>query len=151
MRTFAVKCQQMGLKVTDQRMEILRALAATEEHPNAGVVYRQVKKRIPTISLDTVHRNLKLLSENGLISILGMSRENLRYYGNMRPHHHFICVKCGRVCDFVSERIAGVEAPSEAQAFGMPLSVHVEVEGMCLECQRDNKPRCTGPLACPEH
>lgn len=137
MRAFEETCERLGLKVTHQRMEIFRAVASTEEHPDARDVYRRVKKRIPTISLDTVYRNLKLLAENGLISILGMSQESLRFDGNMGPHHHFACVKCGRICDFVSEKIAGLEAPSEAKAFGTPLSLHVEVKGICLACQED--------------
>jgi len=122
-------------------MEIFRAVVSTEEHPDALVVYRQVKKRIPTISLDTVYRNLKLLAEHGLISILGMSQENVRFDGNIQPHHHFTCVKCGKISDFVSERIAGLEAPSEARAFGTPLSLHVEVKGICLACQEGKKRR----------
>ncbi len=139
MRAFEETCKRLGLKVTHQRMEIFQAVASTEEHPDALFVYRRVKKRIPAISLDTVYRNLKLLAEHGLISILGMSRENLRFDGNMAPHHHFSCMKCGRISDFVSEKVAGLEFPSEAKAFGTPLSLHVEVKGICVACQKKIK------------
>jgi Fur family transcriptional regulator, peroxide stress response regulator len=139
MDAFLEACRRRGVKITHQRMEVYRVVASTEEHPDAITVHRRVKKRIPTISLDTVYRNLKLLAEHGLISIVGMSQENLRFDGNMGPHHHFTCVTCGRISDFVSEHIAGLEAPSEAKAFGKPLSLHVEVKGICVACQKNQK------------
>jgi len=139
MRAFAVACERLGLKNTHQRAEIFRIVVSTEEHPDVLSIFRRVKKRIPTISLDTVYRNLKLLAEHGLISILGMSQENLRFDGNVGPHHHFTCVKCGMISDFVSENIASLEAPLEAKAFGTPLSLHVEVKGICVACQKNKK------------
>jgi Fur family transcriptional regulator, peroxide stress response regulator len=136
MDAFPEACRCHGLKVTHQRMEIYRAVVSTEEHPDAVMVHRRVKKRIPTISLDTVYRNLKMLSEHGLITMLGMSQENLRFDGNVRPHHHFVCVKCGLIRDFTSECMGSIEMPAEAKAFGNPLTLHLEVKGVCANCQR---------------
>jgi len=139
MKAFNEACERLEIKVTHQRMEIFRVVISTEEHPDAVTVHRRVKKRIPTISLDTVYRNLKLLAEHGLISIVGMSQESLRFDGNMRPHHHFACVKCGMIRDFSSGAIDGLAMPDEAKAFGTPLSLHFEVTGICTACQRGVK------------
>jgi len=139
MKAFGEACERLGIKITHQRMEIYRAVASTKEHPDAVTVYRRVKKRIPTISLDTVYRNLKLLAEHALISIVGMSQESLRFDANMRPHHHFACVKCGMIRDFSSGVIGGLAMPDEAKAFGAPLSLHLEVKGICTACQRGVK------------
>lgn len=141
MHAFDVACERLGLKVTHQRVEIFRVVASTDEHPDVLTIFHRVRKRIPTISLDTVYRNLKLLAEQGVISILGMSQENVRFDGNLGPHHHFVCVKCGMITDFVSEKIAGLEAPSEVQALGTPISLHVEVKGICLACREGKKRR----------
>lgn len=137
MRRFQTACETRGIKVTHQRMEIFRVVVSTEEHPDALSVYQRVRKRIPTISLDTVYRNLKLLGEQGLISIVGMSQDNLRFDANTAPHHHFVCVKCGMIRDFTSERIGAFEMPEEARAFGAPLGLHIEVKGICTRCQRN--------------
>ncbi|MCX5757867.1 MAG: transcriptional repressor [Candidatus Hydrogenedentes bacterium] len=51
MRTFAVACERLALKITHQRAEIFRIVVSMEEHPDVLSVYRRVKKRIPTISL----------------------------------------------------------------------------------------------------
>ena len=136
MDAFLEACRRRGVKVTHQRMEIYRVVASTEEHPDAITVHRRVKKRIPMISLDTVYRNLKLLAEYGLISIVGMSQESLRFDANMRPHHHFLCLKCGLIRDFTSERMGALEMPAEAKAFGNPLTLHLEVKGICAGCRK---------------
>ncbi|MDX9975230.1 MAG: transcriptional repressor [FCB group bacterium] len=139
MNAFGKACDRLGIKVTHQRMEIFRVVISTEEHPDAVTVHRRVKKRIPTVSLDTVYRNLKLLADHGLLAIVGMSQESLRFDGNMQEHHHFACVKCGLIRDFSSGAIGGLTMPDEAKTFGAPLSLHLEVKGICATCQKSAK------------
>lgn len=139
MGTFRRMCEASGLKITHQRMEIYRAAAASEEHPDAEAIYLRVRKRIPTISLDTVYRNLKLLAEHGILSIVGMSQERLRFDANMESHHHFTCTKCGLIRDFTTDELRCLRIPSEATAFGEPVSLHIEVKGICTSCMRKNK------------
>lgn len=133
---FMAACERLGLKVTHQRLEIFRVVASTQEHPDAISVHRRVKKRIPTVSLDTVYRNLKLLASHGLINVVGLSQESARFDGNTHPHHHFACVQCGLIRDFSSESAGAIMVPGEAQAYGKPLSVHLEVKGICVACQK---------------
>lgn len=137
---FKLACVEQGVKVTHQRLEIYRALASSEAHPDAETIYRRVRKRIPTISHDTVYRNLKLLSDYGLIAIAGTSNERLRFDANMERHHHFVCVQCGLIRDFCSEQLESILCPPEAHAFGVPVSLHFEVKGVCTKCgSRTNK------------
>jgi len=139
MRAFMEACAARGVKVTHQRLEIYRDLASTQEHPDAEAIWSRVRKRIPTISRDTVYRNLKMLAEQGLISIVGMSHERLRFDANMKEHHHFVCVRCGLIRDFSSQHLEDVQFPVEAEAFGSPLSLHLEVKGVCGACQSSVK------------
>lgn len=132
---FVDACRRQNMRVTHQRMEIYRELAATEEHPGVDTIYRRVRRRIPMISLDTVYRNLKLLAERGLISVVGLSEERLRFDANIEPHHHFVCVSCGAIRDFTSPDLAKVGIPAGAKRLGKPVSVHLEVKGVCGECE----------------
>ncbi len=133
---FRAACEAKGLKVTHQRLEIYRVLAESDDHPDAEIVYQQVRERIPTVSLDTVYRNLKLLAEHGIISFVGISRERVRFDAKRDPHHHFVCIQCGSIRDFESNRIDAYEPPKEAHAFGTPVSVQLEVKGICSRCQK---------------
>lgn len=134
-RAFQDACVRGGVRVTHQRLEVYRALAATEEHPDADVVWRQLRERVPTVSRDTVYRNLRMFAEHGLISIVGMSRERLRFDANMQSHHHFVCVRCGLIRDFYSESLGALGFPSEAETFGEAVSLHLEVKGVCKACE----------------
>ncbi len=57
--------REAGLRLTHQRLEIVRVIAADETHPDVETVYRAVRERVPTISLDTVYRTLATLTERG--------------------------------------------------------------------------------------
>ena len=131
---FLAACKKHGVKATHQRVEIMRELASTEDHPDAESVYRRVKGRIPTISLDTVYRTLRLLEDNGVISRVGFPRDRARFDANTERHHHFVCSKCGLVRDFYSEEIDRLRAPEEATQMGCVDSIYVELRGCCREC-----------------
>lgn len=107
-----------------------------ETHPDAGTIFNRVKKRIPQIALDTVYRNLKYLADQGLISIVGVYQDAQRFDANMQNHHHFICEKCGLIRDFYSDILSRVAPPKEAKQFGEPLSLHIEVKGICQTCRK---------------
>jgi Fur family transcriptional regulator, peroxide stress response regulator len=129
----ALKCN--GVKLTHQRMIIFQQVAESEEHPNAEAVYRAVRKKLPMISLDTVYRTLWMLQDHGLIHTIG-GRDRVRFDGNMKPHHHFICEECGLMCDFYSNAFDRLKIPKEVKNFGSGETVHIEIRGTCTECSR---------------
>ncbi|MBN1818805.1 MAG: transcriptional repressor [Sedimentisphaerales bacterium] len=131
--------RQSGVKLTPQRLEIFRELAASGEHPDAETIYRRVRRRMPSVSLDTVYRTLWLLLDLGLITTLGSARERTRFDANLKSHHHFICSVCGRTQDFYSEEFDALKIPPTARSFGRVETAHVEVRGVCLDCINKGK------------
>jgi len=131
--------RRLGVKLTHQRLEIFREVAKSSDHPDAERIYKSVRKRVPTVSLDTVYRTLWLLLDLGLITTLGPSRERTRFDANMRPHHHFVCSMCGMTRDFYSEELDGLRVPRSAKSFGQVATMQVEVRGVCLECAGKKK------------
>jgi len=134
-RRFSEACRRYGLKATHQRTEIYRELAQTQEHPDAETIYDRVRTRIPAISLDTVYRTLRLLEERGIISRVGYHGESARFDANTDRHHHFICTKCGFVGDVYDEDLNDLRAPKGVGTMGRVDSVHVELRGVCRNCQ----------------
>ena len=90
MARFEEACRKSGAKLTHQRMEIFGEVAQTGDHPDAERVFEGVRKRMPTISMDTVCRTLWWLKDLGLISVLNPSRERVRFDANLNRHHHFV-------------------------------------------------------------
>jgi Fur family transcriptional regulator, peroxide stress response regulator len=128
-----------GIKVTHQRLEIFQELAKSGDHPDIATIYKGVRKRLPTVSLDTVYRTLWLLIDLGLITTLGPLREKTRFDANLGPHHHFVCIRCGLTKDFYSDELDVLKTPASAKSFGHVQTTHVEVRGICKGCSDNNK------------
>jgi Fur family peroxide stress response transcriptional regulator len=131
---FLAACREHGIKATHQRVEIMRELASTVEHPDAEFVYKHVRARIPTISLDTVYRTLRLLEDNNIIFRVGSTKGRARFDANPDRHHHFVCSACGLVRDFHNEEFDHFPPPSEVAAIGSVDAVHIEMRGRCRQC-----------------
>ncbi len=136
---FLESCRNQGIKATHQRMEILRELVDTDEHPDAETLYKRVRRRIPTISLDTVYRTLRLLEDKGVIARVGSAQERARFDAHTDRHHHFVCTECGLIGDVYSEALDRFAAPPEVSAMGSVDGVYVELRGRCRKCQQEAK------------
>ena len=134
---FQAACRRAGVKLTHQRLEIFREIAGSTKHPDAETVYRGVRARVPTVSLDTVYRTLWLLDGLGLITTLGPRRESVRFDPNLVHHHHFLCVQCGRAMDFEGPDLNALSIPASVRKFGTVLAAHVEVRGLCAACSKE--------------
>ncbi len=137
MSEFTSVLKSNGIKLTFQRQELFREIASSVEHPDAETIFRTVRKRVPTISRDTVYRTLWLFYELSLVTTLGNRGENIRFDANMKPHHHFVCVRCGLTRDFESREMEALQIPEQARKFGRILGSRVEVRGICADCVND--------------
>ena len=140
---FSEFCRRSGIKATHQRAEIYREIARTDEHPDAETIYARVRKRIPTISLDTVYRTLRLLEKKGIILRVGLLSERARYDANTSRHHHFVCGECGFMGDFYNEEWNDFRVPRDVVTMGKVNSIHVELRGLCRVCQRKRRNKGT--------
>jgi Fur family peroxide stress response transcriptional regulator len=140
---FMQACRSLGLKNTHQRIEVFRELAESDLHPGAEEIYRQVRRRVPTISLDTVYRTLRMLEEKGLIARVGPKSERARFDPVTETHHHYICEKCGVILDFTDAGLLAYTPPGVVGTFGSVSTVHVEVCGICRDCQK-KRPKSAG-------
>lgn len=138
MARFEIECRNSGAKLTHQRIEIFREVAQTGDHPDAETVFQGVRKRMPTVSIDTVYRTLWWLKDLGLITTLGSQRERARFDANLSRHHHFVCTQCGRIHDFVSDEFDRLKLPDSILSIGHAEKTRVEVKGLCHKCAVDH-------------
>jgi Fur family peroxide stress response transcriptional regulator len=98
--TIILKLRDNGHKVTPQRLAIAEILAKSEGHPSVEIIYDQIKRDFPTMSLATVYRNIVLIKSLGEVLELGFPDGSNRYDGNKPyPHPHVICIKCKKIVD----------------------------------------------------
>src|SRR5438105_11874634 len=108
-----------GKRLTRPRRIILDVVRASDAHPSAFMVYRQVRRRLPRVSLATVYRNLRMLAAEGVLSERA-DAAGTRFDGNTAPHDHSTCVACGRIYD-VPARETGAAAARLASRAGFEL------------------------------
>ncbi len=132
-KDFIVTLRDHGLQVTYQRLAIYQALYFTKEHPSAEVIYQQVKKRFPMISLGTVYKTLEKFYEVGLIQKVSPITEVARYDAITGPHHHMVCLQCQSIRD--AECLAGEPKISVDKQNGFHvLRQQVVIHGYCTAC-----------------
>lgn len=120
-------------RMTRQRMVILEELKKLHTHPTADELYAMVRARLPRISLGTVYRNLDFLAETGEVLKLEAAGSIRRFDGDVRPHQHIRCTRCGRVGDVMPS--APVPDTSDIQVEGFTVTrARVEFEGICNAC-----------------
>ena len=133
-----------GLKLTPQRMAIVKELASDETHPTAQEIFERLKPGLPTMSFATVYNTLGALSSAGLCAAMSLSPGSGRFDPNMAPHHHVVCDLCGAVRDVpVGHSVSdgGLEsATARAVAQVAPCfdirSVERIFRGVCAACSR---------------
>jgi len=121
-------------RTTKQQRMILEVLKSTNTHPPADWVYEKVRKKIPSISIGTVYRNLNILKSQGQILELNFGKGFSRYDGTADNHYHFTCEECGRVLDVDSPLVHELEQ-RVAESMGVKVTKHrLEFYGLCSEC-----------------
>jgi Fe2+ or Zn2+ uptake regulation protein len=91
--------RQRGLRVTPQRLAVLRAVSDAP-HVTADDVAETVRGEIGSISVQAVYDALGALTDNGLLRRIEPAGSPTRYENRVGDnHHHLICRACGRMVD----------------------------------------------------
>ena len=129
-----------GLKMTPQRMAIVREVAMDESHPSAQELFDRLRPGMPTMSFATVYNTLAALCAAGLGTSLSLAPGSARFDPNMHPHDHLVCVRCGAVRDLLEPAAPHSAPPRQALARVAPgFTVRVVeqiVRGLCVACSR---------------
>jgi len=131
-----------GLKTTRQRLEIFREVAGKDVHPDVKTIFGKLKKRMPSISMDTVYRTLWMFVDLGVVDHIASASEGVMFDARMDPHHHFRCGSCGKITDFRCDELSCLALPGIAAHIGRAEKAQVEIKGICFDClnKKPNEP-----------
>ena len=122
---------------SEKRDAILRLIQQTDCHPSADWVYQQMKDTYPGLSLGTVYRNLKQLSELNIIRRVGVIQGQERFDRETRPHAHFICNRCGLVLDLPDQEPGQGFVQACSEQYGFVVEGHeFNLCGLCADCKK---------------
>jgi Fur family transcriptional regulator, stress-responsive regulator len=126
--------RQRGLRVTVQRLAVLRAVSDAP-HVTADAVAETVRGQIGSISVQSVYDALGALTAKGLLRRIQPAGSPARYETRVGDnHHHLICRVCDRMVD-VDCAIGEPPCLTAAEDFGYEIDeAEVIYWGRCPEC-----------------
>ena len=110
MNSIEEKCQQKGVRLTDQRKTIAKVLSESKEvygskdHPDVDELHKRVTAIDDKISIATVYRTVKLFEEAGILIKHDFKAGKARYEIN-DDHNHLIDINSGEIVEFVDKDI----------------------------------------------
>ena len=129
-----------GLKATLPRLKVLQIFRETgQRHLSAEDVYKALLAEDSDIGLATVYRVLMQFVQAGLLERQRFEGDKAVFELNEGRHHdHLVCVRCGRVEEFVDAEIERRQKQIAAER-GFELQEHaLSLYGVC------SRPECRG-------
>jgi Fur family peroxide stress response transcriptional regulator len=126
-----------GLKVTPQRLAILKYLKENMNHPTVEKVHSELLNEYPAMSLTTVYNTLSSFVEAGMVKELEIDPHKMRFDFIMDPHGHFHCRVCDNVYDVMhDEMISEADLKNKKSKEGHRIdAISVNMKGVCRYCE----------------
>ena len=126
-----------GLKITVPRLKVLQILeSSTKHHLSAEEVYKALLEMGDDVGLATVYRVLTQFEAAGLIHRHNFEGGFSVFELNQSGHHdHLVCLRCGRVDEFVDEIIETRQALIAERAQFKMTDHALNIYGFCRSCQ----------------
>ena len=129
--------KKAGLKATLPRLRILQLLESNEQrHLTAEDIYKALLETGEDVGLATVYRVLTQFETAGLV-VRHHFEGGLSIFELNEGHHHdhLVCIKCGKIVEFVDEVIEQRQL-TIAQQKGFEIADHcLYIYGVCKICQ----------------
>ncbi len=125
--------QQFDLKITSQRLAVLKALSSgAKTHLTTREIFEKVVKTHPDIGFATIYRFIKTITEKGILSKLKMNNTSARYELKTENHHHHItCVHCGKIVEFQNNEMENlIHNITKKNKFSLQHHI-IEIYGEC--------------------
>ena len=136
--------KERGLKSTRQRDAIIQLfMESGGDHLSVDELYQRVRQQNPRIGYATVYRTLRLMAESGWASSRQFGDRTARFEHQTEGQHHdhLICLACGKIVEFESERIEELQSHI-ARKKGFQIFEHkLELYGQCSDCLFKEKVR----------
>ena len=119
-KALAAHLQAKGLKMTQQRLQMLRAALAQARHFTADELHERLRDEGRAVSLATIYRSLSVFEEAGILEGHDFDSGQRRYERRLeREHHdHMVCLDCRAVIEFENDAIERLqEKVAAAQRF----------------------------------
>jgi len=135
-RSLIESLRERGYRLTPQRLLVVEAIEASDDHISAEEIHSQAHARYPYMNISTVYRTLDLLKEQGLVAESDMGGGRFLYHPvGKAHHHHLVCRKCGRVQDIEVSAFEGLRKELKSSYGFDAVFDHMAIFGTCKSCR----------------
>ena len=120
-----------NINLSYQRLKVLEYFTQNQCHPTVDQIFTDLQKDISTLSKTTVYNTLRILVEAGLVRVITIEDNEIRYDIVTENHGHFKCESCGTIFDFPIEIDSLV--PGDLSKFKIN-DKNVYFKGLCPGC-----------------
>lgn len=128
--------REKGYKVTPQRLEVYKVVKSSKGHLTVDDIYREVKKKNPTISVATVYKVLELLEKIGEVQSIGQVNGKTVYDANTAVHVHLHCINCNKVEDIESNLTKKLIKEIRNKTKRKIIAQSINFYAYCSDCQK---------------
>jgi len=118
-----------------QRTLVRQVIENSMDHPTAQAIFEKARRRMRSISLGTVYRNLQLLVAEGTVVESKIGKKPARYEANRRRHYHVCCVQCGALEDVPFPYQTALDRRVGRMIPYLLREHRMEFYGICPRCQ----------------
>lgn len=141
--------RKKGFRLTPQREKILDIFfdLPSGEHLSAEELQKALRMENSDISLATSYRTLKLLASLGVLRELDFAEDHKHYElarNPKSPHHHIICLDCGKTEEFESEEIIRLSEELAKERGFQIVDVQLKLFALCEQHSTEAK-ACPAP------
>ena len=130
--------QRQNLKLTGERIALVREIFATHYHFEADELLFKMKEKSVKISRATIYRTLDLLVKSGMVRRVHLGEDHYHYERVTKNSHHdhLICTTCGGVIEFHDPVLEARQREICAKKKFTPTFHNLQILGICESCQR---------------
>jgi Fur family transcriptional regulator, peroxide stress response regulator len=130
------RLRAQGMRVTPQRVAVLKILIDNDEHLSAEDIYARVQTDYPMMGLATIYKTISMLKEMGEITELNIDNSSARFDGSRKPPHpHFVCSQCNTIIDLDENLLADIPKNVSQQTGYQITNYRLDFFGLCPNCQ----------------
>jgi Fur family peroxide stress response transcriptional regulator len=97
---FRNELRTRGIRASHQRIKIMEILHQIDTHPTADEIFHSLSQEVPSAVKATVYNTLHTFIKAGLVRVVNIDNNEMRYDITLANHGHFRCKSCGSINNF---------------------------------------------------
>lgn len=102
------KLKDKGLKVTPQRMVVLKAIFEEISHPSAESLIIKIRENNSDLAIGTIYNILDTFVSKGIIVKIQTDKNQMRYDPITEEHHHIYLKEDDEIIDYFDQELTKI-------------------------------------------